>query len=108
MGGIPRGRGGSLERGRGTRGRGSYTTYSRPGGFESGGGWGNGEQSDWSPRKEYGSHNNRSASVDNWRRSRDEEEGWRNTNQNRPPNEKWGKISLSFIFIIIFSRSFTL
>lgn len=86
--GVSRGRGGSLERGgRGNRGRGSYQPYGRSGGFETGGGWGNNEQSDWSPRKDY---NTRSSSVDNWRRSRgDEEEGWR-SNSTRI-SEKWGR-----------------
>lgn len=76
-----------MERGRGGRGRGSYQTYGRSGGFETGGGWGNSEQSDWSPRKDY---NSRSSSVDNWRRNRgDEEEGWRSSNTRI--SEKWGR-----------------
>lgn len=50
--------------------------------------------SDWggsSPRKEY---NLRSTSSDNWRRHRDDEEGWRTASHGRaperaPPQEKW-------------------
>ncbi|KAI4463060.1 grb10 interacting gyf protein [Holotrichia oblita] len=87
---IRGGRGASLERGgRISRGRGSYQSYGRNvSSYESGGGWGNGEQSDWSPRKDYAY---RSSSVDNWRRNRsEEEEDWRSNNQNRGP-EKWGR-----------------
>lgn len=71
-----------------SRGRGTYQPYGRGAGYESGGGWGNGEQSDWSPRKEYTARSN---SVDNWRRSRanDEDEGWR-SNSIKGPLEKWG------------------
>ncbi|XP_022912828.1 GIGYF family protein Gyf isoform X3 [Onthophagus taurus] len=86
-------RGSSLERGgtRPNRGRGSYqygrnvNSYDATGGV---GGWGNGEQQEWSPRKDFGGY--RSASVDNWRRNRpaDEEEGWRSTT-NRGSAEKW-------------------
>nr|XP_023030042.1 GIGYF family protein CG11148 [Leptinotarsa decemlineata] len=87
-----RGRGGSLERGgRIGRGRGGYQ-YGRPAGYEVG--WGNGEQQEWSPRKEYG--NQRNMSLDNWRRSRNSEEddGWRNISQGRGGvHEKWGRSS---------------
>ncbi|CAG9864477.1 unnamed protein product [Phyllotreta striolata] len=72
LAGPSRGRGGSLERGgRISRGRGYQ--YGRPAGYEAG--WGNGEQPDWSPRKDYA--NQRTAS-DNWRRVRSEEDEWRN------------------------------
>ncbi|KAJ8976707.1 hypothetical protein NQ317_005925 [Molorchus minor] len=86
LSGPPRGRGGSLERGgRISRGRGYQ--YSRASGYESG--WGNGEQPDWSPRKEY---NQRTMSMDNWRRSRiEEDDGWRNISQGRGMHEKWGR-----------------
>ncbi|XP_060532401.1 GRB10-interacting GYF protein 2 isoform X2 [Cylas formicarius] len=89
LSGPPRGRGGSLERGgRVSRGRGSYPSYGRPSTYE--GGWGNGDSSDWSPRKEY---NSRPASLDNWRRVRgnEEDDGWRNLPPNRNPHEKWGR-----------------
>ncbi|KAG5888028.1 hypothetical protein JTB14_027823 [Gonioctena quinquepunctata] len=89
--GPPRGRGGSLERGgRISRGRGYQ--YGRPAGYE--GGWGNGEQPEWSPRKEYG--NQRPMSMDNWRRSRniEEDDGWRNVPQGRNSiHEKWVRSS---------------
>ncbi|XP_018329970.1 GIGYF family protein CG11148 isoform X2 [Agrilus planipennis] len=82
---LGRGRGNSLERGRISRGRGGYQSYTRPG-YEGSGGWGNGEHSEWSPRKEY----SRTSSVDNWRRNRgaDEEDGWRSRSGNL---EKWGR-----------------
>ncbi|KAJ8911842.1 hypothetical protein NQ315_003320, partial [Exocentrus adspersus] len=87
--GPPRGRGVSLERGgRVSRGRGGYQ-YGRASGYETN--WGNGEQSDWSPRKEY---NQRTMSVDNWRRARnsDDDDGWRNISQGRSGMyEKWGR-----------------
>lgn len=90
LGGAPRGRGTSLERGgRVNRSRGGYQGYGRPP-YEGGGGWGNGEQSDWSPRKEYGT---RPSSVDNWRRARhaEEDDGWRMPNMGRGAPDKWGK-----------------
>ncbi|KAJ8939755.1 hypothetical protein NQ318_004168, partial [Aromia moschata] len=86
LSGPPRGRGGSLERGgRISRGRGGYQ-YGRGSGYESG--WGNGEQPDWSPRKEYGQ---RTMSMDNWRRTRNNEDddGWRNVRGSM--HEKWGR-----------------
>lgn len=77
-----------------SRGRGTYQSYGRGTGYEGGGGWGNnGEQPDWSPRKEYAIRSN---SVDNWRRNRnnDEDDGWRSSNSiNKGPSEKWGKFS---------------
>ncbi|XP_028155710.2 GRB10-interacting GYF protein 2 isoform X2 [Diabrotica virgifera virgifera] len=85
-----RGRGGSLERGgRISRGRGYQ--YGRPtGGYDSG--WGNGEQPEWSPRKEY---INQRTTSDNWRRARiDEDDGWR-SGVGGPGrsggHEKWGR-----------------
>ncbi|XP_066257263.1 GIGYF family protein Gyf [Euwallacea similis] len=90
LSGAPRGRGTSLDRGgRGSRGRGGYQTYGRPN-YE--GAWGNGETSDWSPRKEYSS---RPSSMDNWRRGRDSEEGdgWRMSSLGRGMHEKWGRQS---------------
>ncbi|XP_050307829.1 GIGYF family protein Gyf-like isoform X2 [Anthonomus grandis grandis] len=92
LGGPPRGRGGSLERGgRINRGRGgSYQAYGRPNNFE--GSWGNGESggSDWSPRKEYAP---RPTSMDNWRRSRnsEEEDVWRMSSSGRGMQEKWSR-----------------
>ncbi|KAF7270533.1 GIGYF family protein Gyf isoform X2 [Rhynchophorus ferrugineus] len=85
LGGPPRGRGGSLERGgRGGRGRTTYQPFTRTSNYE---GWGNGEQSDWSPRKEYNTR-----PMDNWRRSRnnEEDEGWR-MSSGRGALEKWGR-----------------
>lgn len=86
--GISRGRG-SLDRGgRASRGRGGYASYNRIG-YESG--WGNGEQPEWSPRKDY---NSRTISIDNWRRNRtnEEEDGWRSGSQsNMRGHEKWGR-----------------
>ncbi|XP_030747208.1 GIGYF family protein CG11148 isoform X2 [Sitophilus oryzae] len=87
LGGVPRGRGGSLERGaRGGRGRGTYQSYTRPANYD---GWGNGEPSDWSPRKEYSA---RATSMDNWRRARnnEEDERWRPTG-GRGGHDKWGR-----------------
>lgn len=89
LGGPPRGRGGSMERGgRPSRGRGGYQSYGRPSQYESG--WGNGEPSEWSPRKDYPS---RPVSMDNWRRARNNEEddGWRMSTSGRGMNDKWGK-----------------
>ncbi|KAJ3658723.1 hypothetical protein Zmor_010447 [Zophobas morio] len=91
IGGAPRGRGGSLERGgRISRGRGGYQAYGRAASaYDSG--WGNGEQPDWSPRKEFSS---RSSVTDNWRRVRnssEEDEGWRNISSSRSLHEKWGR-----------------
>ncbi|XP_056635586.1 GRB10-interacting GYF protein 2 isoform X1 [Diorhabda sublineata] len=86
-----RGRGGSLERGgRISRGRG-YQYGRLTGGYDSG--WGNGEQTEWSPRKEY---INQRTTSDNWRRARnDEDDGWRSTNTSGPGrssgHEKWGR-----------------
>ncbi|CAG9766953.1 unnamed protein product [Ceutorhynchus assimilis] len=89
LGGPPRGRG-ALERGgRINRGaRGGYQSYGRPTNYE--GGWGNGEPSDWSPRKEYSP---RTTTMDNWRRSRnnDEDDGWRMSSAGRGMHEKWGR-----------------
>ncbi|KAL1506342.1 hypothetical protein ABEB36_005725 [Hypothenemus hampei] len=91
LGGPPRGRGGSLERGaRINRGRGGYPSYGWP---NYDGNWGNGEPSDWSPRKEY---TTRTASMDNWRRARNNEEndGWRmSTASTRGMHDKWGRQS---------------
>ncbi|EFA01526.1 hypothetical protein TcasGA2_TC007086 [Tribolium castaneum] len=89
--GAPRGRGSSLERGgRVSRGRGGYQGYGRAASsYDSG--WGNGEQPDWSPRKEFAS---RSALIDNWRRVRnnnEEDDGWRNISSGRALHEKWGR-----------------
>lgn len=105
--GPPRGRGGSLERGRG-RGRGgtfhpgfnrSTSSYDDPSRSydrgQSDRGWSerNGDMSnDWggsSPRKEYGT---RASSQDNWRRHREEDDGWRTTNHSRT-QEKWSSRS---------------
>lgn len=94
---ISRGRGGSLERGgRVSRGRGTYQTYGRTA-YEGGGGWGNGEQTEWSPRKDFV---NRSSSVDNWRRNRgpEEEDGWRSNNPPRVGVDKWGKCIFDWKF----------
>ncbi|KAK9875652.1 hypothetical protein WA026_009449 [Henosepilachna vigintioctopunctata] len=90
--GPPRGRGGPMERGgRVSRGgRGGYQNYGRPTSYE--GNWGNGgEQTEWSPRKEYNSR----SSNDNWRRNRlnEEDEGWRNLSHNKPVHEKWVRSS---------------
>ncbi|CAH1173798.1 unnamed protein product [Phaedon cochleariae] len=87
--GPPRGRGGSLERGgRAPRGRGTYQ-YGRPSGYD--GGWGNGDQPEWSPRKEYG--NQRTMSLDNWRRAKanEEDDGWRNMEKYK--GQQWGRSS---------------
>lgn len=89
-GGPPRGRGGSLERGgRISRGRGYQ--YNRATTYD-------GDQSDWSPRKEY---NQRPVSVENWRRSRvgdQEEDGWRGVGLGRSTShDKWGKIFYYYI-----------
>ncbi|XP_019770094.2 GRB10-interacting GYF protein 2 isoform X2 [Dendroctonus ponderosae] len=91
LGGPPRGRGGSMERGgRPGRGRGGYQSYGNRSQYESG--WGNGEPSDWSPRKDYPS---RPVSMDNWRRARNHEEddGWRMSTSGRGMNDKWGRQS---------------
>lgn len=91
--GVSRGRGGSLERGgRISRGRGGYQAYGRAtSAYDSG--WGNGEQPDWSPRKEFSV---RTTLIDNWRRTRnlnEEDDGWRNMTSNRSLHEKWGRSS---------------
>ncbi|KAL3266026.1 hypothetical protein HHI36_010214 [Cryptolaemus montrouzieri] len=89
--GPPRGRGGPLERGgRVSRGgRGGYQNYGRPANTYDGG-WGNGgDQTEWSPRKDYNSR----GGNDNWRRSRlgEDDDGWRNMNNTRPLHDKWGR-----------------
>lgn len=94
-GGPPRGRGGSLERGgRTSRGRGYQ--YSRSTTYD-------GDQSDWSPRKEY---NQRPVSMENWRRARigdQEDEGWRGVGLGRSTShEKWGKLSTGLVFTLLF------
>lgn len=99
LSGPGRGRGGSLERGRISRGRGGYTSYGRPAGYDSG--WGNGEQSEWSPRKEY---NPRTMSMDNWRRNRniEDEDGWRSSSQSRAMHEKWGEFCANIIYFLTY------
>lgn len=82
--GPSRGRGGSLERGgRISRGRGYQ--YTRSTTYD-------GDQSDWSPRKEY---SQRPVSMENWRRARigdQEDDGWRGVGLGRSSShEKWGK-----------------
>jgi hypothetical protein len=90
--GAPRGRGGSLERGgRISRGRGGYQAYGRAASaYDSG--WGNGEQPDWSPRKEFATRS--TTLMDNWRRVRnnsEDDDGWRNISSNRSLHEKWAR-----------------
>lgn len=88
IGGAPRGRGGSLERGgRAGRGRGGYQPYGRATSAHDSG-WGNGEQPEWSPRKDFTAR----PASDNWRRVRggtEEDDGWRNIG--RPLHDKWGR-----------------
>lgn len=90
-----------MERGgRIPRGRAPYQSYGRvPYEGGPGGGWGNAEPTEWSPRKDYGP---RASSMDNWRRNRtlEEDEGWRsNANHVRgvAPTEKWGKHCLFYV-----------